>query len=91
MGTGRKNCRNGMASYKLIIGTGLTLFLPYSIQLMAEISSGVVLSQLPRLLGVHPIISSNAQLKKFASTWKNYGTVKQLQVNPHCALYSEST
>ena len=52
----------------------------YMLQLMNEISEGVILSQLPRLLGVYPVISSNPQLDEFANTWRSYGSVKQLQV-----------
>ena len=53
------------------------------LQLMTEISKGVILSQLPRMLGVYPVISSDQQLNNFAITWKGYGSQKQLQVMPH--------
>ena len=39
-----------------------------------------MLSRLPRLLGVYPVVSSNPQLREFANTWRSYGSVKQLQV-----------
>lgn len=47
---------------------------------MTKISEGVMLSRLPRLLGVYPVISTNPQLREFANTWRSYGSVKQLQV-----------
>ena len=49
---------------------------------MTEISKGVILSQLPRMLGIFPIISDNPQLNRIANTWKSYGSTKQLQVEP---------
>ena len=54
------------------------------LQLMTEISKGVIFSELPRMLGVYPvIISSDQQLSNFAITWKGYGSTKQLQVMLH--------
>ena len=50
------------------------------LQLMTKISEGIILSHLPRLLGVYPVVSSNPQLSEFANTWSSYGSVKQLQV-----------
>ena len=47
---------------------------------MTEISKGVILSQLPRILGVYPVILDNPQLNKLANTWKSYGSTKELQV-----------
>ena len=34
----------------------------------------------PRLLGVYPVVSYSLQLRDFTNTWKNHGSVKQLQV-----------
>ena len=54
------------------------------LQLMIEISKGVIFSQLPRMLGVYPvIIFIDQQLNNFAITWKGYGSEQQLQVMPH--------
>lgn len=47
---------------------------------MTKISKGVILSQLPRMLGVYPVISDNPQLNKLSNTWKSYGSAKELQV-----------
>ena len=61
------------------------MHIPITMQLMAKISSGVMLSQLPRgLLGIYPVLSSNPQLRGFANT---YGSVKEMQV---CIQYLES-
>lgn len=59
-------------------------FAVYLLQLITEISKGNVFSQLPRILGVYPVISDNPQLSKFANTWKSYGSTKELQVQLHC-------
>ena len=48
---------------------------------MNRISKGNVLPYIPRLLGVYPIVSGNQQLTEFVELWKNYGSVKQLQVS----------
>ena len=44
------------------------------------ITNGAIASYVPRLLGVYPVISNSPQLREFANTWKNHGSVKQLQV-----------
>ena len=45
------------------------------------IANRAALTQVPRLLGIYPVVSSNPQLREFANIWKRYGSITQLQVN----------
>ena len=50
------------------------------LQIMTRLATGNTVLHFPRLLGIYPTISSNSQFTEFTETWKNYGSVTQLQV-----------
>ena len=47
---------------------------------MTRISDDDMLSYIPHLLAVYPVISKNQKLTEFTNMWKSYGSVKELQV-----------